>query len=194
VPPEGCDRSAPFYSVVRSATKTTSMKKRFLNAGQSFLRGFVLILSLGATLPNCIGQGVILGPIVNPGNGYAYYLLSPNTWTASEAEAVALGGTLATVNGASENTWILNTFGPTLGNSGANIWIGFNDPTLNDGTGAQHAADFVWASGQPVVYTNWGKDEPDNDPVFGGEYYGILEVVPYSKALQSSMSRFMLAS
>ena len=36
---------------------------------------------------------IIVGPITNPANGHDYYLLTPNNWTASEAEAEALGGT-----------------------------------------------------------------------------------------------------
>jgi len=27
--------------------------------------------------------GIIAGPITNPANGHEYYLLTPNTWTAS---------------------------------------------------------------------------------------------------------------
>lgn len=123
--------------------------------------------------------GAVTGPIVNPSNGYSYYLLTPDTWTNSEAEAVSMGGHLATVNNLSENNWILNTFGPIVGNSGPNIWIGLYDPILNDGAGAQHAADFIWSSGAPVTFTNWGPGEPDNSAYWGGEYYTILEVVPF---------------
>ncbi len=127
------------------------------------------------------GQSVLTGPILDPENGYEYYLLTPATWTASEAEAVSLGGNLATVENQAENDWLLNTFRPILGDSGANLWIGLYDPVANDGTGAQHAADFVWASGAPVTYTHWGLDEPNNSSYWGGEYYTILEVVPYSQ-------------
>jgi hypothetical protein len=124
-------------------------------------------------------QGVVTGPITDSSNGYSYYLLTPDTWTNSESEAVAMGGHLATVNNPSENSWILNTLGPLTGNDGANLWIGLYDPILNDGTGVQHAADFIWSSGAPVTYTNWGPAEPDNSPYWGGEYYTILEVVPF---------------
>jgi len=53
---------------------------------------------------------VISGPIVNPGNGHTYYLLSPDTWTASQAAAVSLGGNLVTINDAAEQTWVFGTF------------------------------------------------------------------------------------
>ncbi|MEI8292205.1 MAG: lectin-like protein [Verrucomicrobiota bacterium] len=159
------------------------MKTYDLSFKSKPLFGFavILLLTFFWILPRCVGQGVLSGPIVNPNNGYTYYLLNSDTWTASEAEAVSLGGTLATVQNQSENTWILNTFGPMLGNSGANLWIGLYDPISNDGTGAQHAADFIWASGQPVTYTSWGQAEPDNGPAWGGEYYTILMVVSFSQ-------------
>lgn len=125
---------------------------------------------------------VIFGPIVNSGNGDTYYLLSPDTWTHSETAAVALGGHLATVHNHSENDWLLSTFGPLTFNSN-NLWIGFYDPVLNDGTGSQHAADFVWVSGAPNTYTNWALGQPDNFATFGGEYFAILEVLQYSNIL-----------
>ena len=43
------------------------------------------------------------------------------------------------------------------------------------GTGSQHKADFVWASGAPVTFTDWNQGEPNNDPNWGGEYYGIIQ-------------------
>jgi len=125
------------------------------------------------------GASVIDGPFTNPFNGDAYYLLSADTWTNSQAEAVAMGGTLATINNLAENTWVFDTFAPLRPDPGSNLWIGFYDPTLNDGTGAQHAADFIWASGAPGVYTNWSPGQPDNSPAFGGEYYGIIQSYSY---------------
>ena len=58
----------------------------------------------------------ISGPIVDPANGHTYYLLEKTTWVAAEAEAVALGGHLATVNDAAEDAWLFATFA-TFGGS-----------------------------------------------------------------------------
>jgi len=46
---------------------------------------------------------ILTGPVVNPANGHVYYLLSQNTWSNAEAEAVALGGHLATIRNAAED-------------------------------------------------------------------------------------------
>jgi hypothetical protein len=103
---------------------------------------------------------VLLGPIVNLVSGHSYLLLSANTWTASEAEAVALGGHLATVNDVAENGWIAATFPEPY----YYLWIGLNDAAVE--------GQFVWSSGQPVTYLNWYPGQPDNYD--GGEDYVLL--------------------
>ena len=72
------------------------------------LMAFV-VLSL-ATVPGA-RAAVLAGPITNAANGHAYYLLSTNTWTQSENEAIALGGHLVTINDDAENNWVYDTFG-----------------------------------------------------------------------------------
>src|SRR5262249_22655581 len=78
---------------------------------------------------------------------------SPDTWLPAEAEAVALGGHLASITSAAEQNFIVNTF-----LSGANdrniLWLGLNDQAV-EGT-------FVWSSGEPVTYTNFQGGEPNN--------------------------------
>jgi hypothetical protein len=49
-----------------------------------------------------------------------------NTWDRAEAEAVALGGHLVTINDEAENQWVLDTFGPQASINGM-LWIGFTD-------------------------------------------------------------------
>ncbi len=108
-------------------------------------------------------------------------------------EAITFGGHLATIDSAAENAWIASTFA-TYGNVNRLLWIGLNDAAV-EGT-------FVWASGQPVVYLNWGPGEPNNhagiedygglfvpgdsrfpgwndwpDDAYGGLGYGVVEVV-----------------
>ena len=115
------------------------------------------------------GASVAIGPIVNPANQHLYYLLTADTWTNSEAFAQTLGGHLATINDAAENTWVFNEFG-----TGRDLWIGFNDAAV-EGT-------FVWASGETPAFTNWrpgpigGGGQPDNfstAPVNGEDYVHI---------------------
>jgi hypothetical protein len=98
------------------------------------------------------------------GNSYAVsygghdYLLTATakTWLNAEAEAVAVGGHLVTINDSTEEAWLQSQFG----NSGK--WIGFTDQAA-EGT-------WVWISGEPVTYTNWNGGEP-NDA--GGEDYAV---------------------
>lgn len=110
----------------------------------------------------CFGlsaQGAILvGPVVNPANGHSYYLLSQNTWSNAEAEAVSLGGHLATIRNAEEQNWVFSTFGSYHGA----LWIGLTD--------REKVFSFTWTSGEPLRYTNWSDTEPDNG-TGGIEYY-----------------------
>ena len=62
------------------------------------------------------------------------------TWQEAEANAVALGGHLVTINDAEENEWINNTFGryATFDN-GLGLMIGYTDQ-VEEGS-------WEWASG-----------------------------------------------
>lgn len=106
-----------------------------------------------------------LGWITDPANGHTYQLTRrcywgtsdtlPRTrpdWWDAEDEAIACGGYLATINDAAENAWLVSTFGPHP------RWIGFTD------WGAERT--FRWIDGEPVTYTNWHIDFPNNE---GGE-------------------------
>jgi lectin-like protein/PEP-CTERM motif-containing protein len=109
----------------------------------------LLVLYLGTAAVSNADPVVIEGPVVNPNNGHTYYLLSPDTWTASQSFALTLGGNLVTINDALENQWVASTFGQTRF-----LWIGFND--------AQTEGTFVWASGETPGYTNWADGEPND--------------------------------
>jgi hypothetical protein len=91
--------------------------------------------------------------IVNPANGHRYVLLNNNTWTASESEAVSMGGHLATIDNQAEEDWIFNTFGH-YGGQNRLLWIGLND--------AMAEGKFVWSSAEPVVFTAWAAGEPNS--------------------------------
>ncbi len=92
---------------------------------------------------------VVIETAVNPNNGHTYYLLSADSWTASQSFAVTLGGNLVTINDGLENQWVVGTFGQTRF-----LWIGLND--------AQIEGTFVWASGETPGYTNWADGEPND--------------------------------
>jgi hypothetical protein len=87
--------------------------------------------------------------IRNPANGHYYMLTEPMPWIQAEAWAQEWGGHLVTLRSWEEELWIKNTFGRD-----EYFWIGFND--------IEEEGDWVWSSGEPVVYTNWEKFEPNN--------------------------------
>lgn len=116
-------------------------------------------------------------------NDHTYHLLDTDGtkwWLDAEAEAISLGGHLATINDAAEDQWVFDTFAPvalTYANDNnlpdrdrISLWIGFSD-RINEGT-------YQWSSGQPNGYLNWSPGEPASnapDEDFGGIFvnFGI---------------------
>jgi hypothetical protein len=112
--------------------------------------------SIAAALFVCAAQAeprIIAGPITNPSNGHDYYLLSPDTWTASEAAAENLDGTLATIRNAGEQEWVFSTFGAHEGTN-RNLWIGLHR------VGPERS--LVWATSEKADFSNWAEGQPDD--------------------------------
>lgn len=109
------------------------------------------VFILSAT--GAVEAALLTGPVVNPANGHTYYLLSSNTWTDSENEAVTLGGHLTTINDADENAWVLSTFS-FYGGTYKDLWIGLSD-FASEG-------NWVWANGETSSFRNWSVGEPNN--------------------------------
>ena len=97
--------------------------------------------------------GIIAGPITNPANGHDYFLLTPDTWSASEAEAEQLGGTLAVIQNQAEQDWMFSKFG-NYGGTNRSLWLGFrrNSP----------GSPFRAVTDVRVNYFNWSVGEPSN--------------------------------
>ncbi len=110
-----------------------------------------VVVGLFCTLS--LQASIIVGPLTNPNNNHLYYLLAANSWTASEAEAEKMGGTLAIINDVSEQEWVFSKFGE-YGGVSRNLWIGLQE-TAKEGV-------YVWVDGSPLNYTNWLPGEPNN--------------------------------
>lgn len=93
-------------------------------------------------------------------DGSSVYGVTPqtNTWAVHQASAQAYGGNLVTINSEAENNFVATNFAPTY-----NVWIGLNDMAIE--------SQWVWASQEPVSYTNWNPGEPNN---MGGEDCAIM--------------------
>src|SRR5260221_13528108 len=96
-----------------------------------------ILLFIIASLGLSVYGAILAGPLVNPVNGHSYYLLSQNTWSNAEAEAVSLGGHLATIRNADEQNWDFSTFSSYHGA----LWIGLTD--------RDKVFTFTWTSGEP---------------------------------------------
>jgi hypothetical protein len=98
--------------------------------------------------------GAIGGPFFNPANGHNYYLLDKGAWSEAQKAAASLGGTLAVINDAAENAWVLANVAQFGGDPNRNCFIGLHDQ-LTEGA-------FQWLDNSVVTYTNWDRGEPNN--------------------------------
>lgn len=128
------------------------------------------------------------------GNGHYYGVTAiKGTWDATEAEAVAAGGHLVSIENAAENEFVRLLCPENPSAPGNACWIGLSRP---DG-GA-----WRWSDGSAVSFTAWGSGEPNNargnefwtwiygphagksggdwndHPQWDYAMYGIFEVVP----------------
>ncbi len=97
--------------------------------------------------------------VIRPENGHAYKRIRCEDWEEAQTQAAAEGAYLVTINDEMEQKWLQAVFG------GQPSWIGLNDIT--------EEGQWVWDNGEPLTYTNWALQEP-NDTSIGDEDYVIL--------------------
>lgn len=201
----GSDFTADFGQVTFAANQTQATVSISVSGDTAIEQHETLALRLTSASGASIADGVGIGTILNEdttvsigafppywaGSGHYYTLTSALlNWQQAEAEAVALGGHLVTINSQAEQDFLEATFF-----SGANlpgsVWLGLTDQTV-EGT-------FVWSSGEVVTYTNWFPGEPNNltnedfaiigatlagrwNDAHGTDlYYGIIELSTFTQ-------------
>ncbi|MEK6703219.1 MAG: lectin-like protein [Planctomycetota bacterium] len=137
------------HNIVHTSTAKPTSLRHFARPGLSTrtlaaLAGLVVGLAEGSA-----SAQVVAGPIQY--GGHVYYLVGPGGWTECEAQAVAMGGHMVTIDDAAENQWVLATFGP---HAQGLLWIGLR---ANAPLGS-----WSWASGSSAPYRNWANGEPNN--------------------------------
>jgi hypothetical protein len=113
---------------------------------------------------------------INPNNGHQYFLTEIMSWQEAKILAEKSGGYLVTIKDSQENEWLVKTF---LKNDTDFLWIGLND--------YQEEGNFVWVNGEEVTYLNWSEGEPNDNPIQGGEDFGVLNGVnnPFNRLVGS---------
>ncbi len=118
----------------------------------------VVGLSVGSALP---ARGTTIANVIyNSANGHYYkWVASSGTWGTAKSGASALGGYLASVTSASEQSFIVGS----VAQSNTAFWIG--------GTDEQTEGTWTWVNGDSFGYTNWNSGEPNNS---GNEDYLMM--------------------
>ena len=98
----------------------------------------------------------------NPANGHYYAISHLEGFWEAEAEAVALGGHLATIRNQQEHDF-LRPIAEQINCSSHHAGFGFTDYAVE--------GVWEWISGEPVTYVNWSPGEPNN--LNNNEHYAI---------------------
>jgi hypothetical protein len=119
----------------------------------------VAVLSTGAMAQN-VGSSIFY----NADNGHYYQRITNSnlfTWDEANAEAINMGGHLATITSAAENTFVV-----TNGFSGFSAYNGIYGNILLGATDRETEGTWKWVTGESWGYTNWWPGEPNN--AYGG--------------------------
>lgn len=87
------------------------------------------------------------------------------SWLDAQVLAESLGGYLAVINSESENEWVVHEFVERLPFHEV-FWFGMTD------CGSE--GNWYWVNGQPVEFTGWGGNQPDNANSFGEDCASML--------------------
>ncbi|MCP4806756.1 MAG: hypothetical protein GY884_15545 [Proteobacteria bacterium] len=89
--------------------------------------------------------------VVDSGSSTYMVCTSAAAWTTASSNCATYGYSLATIDDATENSWLDTTVD---GYSTGKWWIGLNDRTTEN--------TWVWDSGSSSTYTNWYSGEPND--------------------------------
>lgn len=114
------------------------------------------------------------GVVVDSSNSHAYELvLDPAaSWSQAESTAVGAGGYLVTPTSQSEDAFLDQILSTNNAPTGS-YWLGLTrEPgqlvgggtgtATSTGSGTKTASQFYFVTDEPVTYTNWGPNLPDN--------------------------------
>ena len=109
-------------------------------------------------------------PILNPANGHYYLAVADQgiLWNDAKTAAEAISfqgaaGHLATVNDASENSFILANMTVAGAVASEELWLGgFQD--LQAPGYSEPSGGWTWVTGEAWAYENWAQNEPNNAP------------------------------
>ena len=103
---------------------------------------------------------------LNPANGHSYKIIHCEDREDAQAKAFGESALLVSINDAAEQKWIVGIFGS------APYWIGLTD--------VEKEGEWSWENGEPVNYTNWAPNEPQ-DADWGDEDYVFMGLTPDAK-------------
>lgn len=112
---------------------------------------------------NYIAGGIAEIPFIRRDDS-AYVIVEGNTWAEAQANALALGGNLTTINNEAENEWITQLISQR--DTSTAYWIGLNDQDEDE--------TYTWINGETSSYRAWDANGEDGSPEPSGNTYGAM--------------------
>jgi hypothetical protein len=110
--------------------------------------------------------GTYAGPIVNPATGRRHTMGTQSLWTYTQNQLVDVGQSIVTIRSAKENEFLRRTFCESVPSAGGTtVWIGLSD--------LDEPGVWAWASGAPLVFSNWAPGAPS--PPWVGGNFGVMQ-------------------
>lgn len=130
--------------------------KTFAGVSALLLLGVHLMMVPAAALAQCDAGAVgATGSAHDVATDHCYYAFAATvSWATAESACEAIGGYLAVIDSAAENTVARSATGVSLG-----TWIGFHDQNVEAGT---NAFAFEKVTGGYLIHNGFGPGEPNN--------------------------------
>ena len=99
-------------------------------------------------------------------NGHTYKIFSGLVnWDIAKKRCEQAGGYLVTINSKAEQDFIRIQI---MNHRGEAFWIGLED--------TEKEGDWRWVTGEPLLFTNWGPNQPDN--AGDGQDHACIHTIP----------------
>lgn len=113
------------------------------------------ILTTKTQTPSPTFQPTDIPAILNLENGHQYFVFKVRLfWNDARNSCAKMGAHLLTIESEAENSFVQNLAYQESADMSELYWIGYTDEVEEN--------DWVWVTGEPARFTDWGGEEPDN--------------------------------
>jgi hypothetical protein len=141
------------------------------------MKKFLVALVIAALSTGAMAQNVGSSIFYNADNGHYYQRITNSnlfTWDEANTTATSMGGYLATVTSAGENSFVVNN-----GFSGFSAYNNIYGQLYLGATDRETEGVWKWVTGETWSFTNWHSGEPNNAGGANQDYLAMVHTSHY---------------